>query len=102
MILAWGMQSAMAPLHRLLRNRPALRTRREASLEIGNVMRHTNLTITPRTEALHKQGDAAFKPQNASVDHGTTVGTPRKRYKPYRLATVITIMVKQSSQELNR
>jgi hypothetical protein len=46
MILAWGMQSAMAPLHRLLRNRPALRISREASLEIGNAMQHPNLAIT--------------------------------------------------------
>jgi len=63
MILAWGMQSAMAPLHRLLRNRPALRISREASLEIGNAMQHTNLAITQtRAEAEACEGCIALTP----------------------------------------
>ncbi|MCR2747257.1 hypothetical protein [Limnobacter parvus] len=57
------MQSAMAPLHRLLRNRPALRTRREASLEIGNVMQHPNLAITQTcAEAEAGEGRIALSP----------------------------------------
>jgi hypothetical protein len=62
--------------------------------------------IKPETEALLRQRDAAPKPrehtQNTSIVYGTTVGVTRNRYKPYKFATVITIMVRHSSQESNR
>ncbi|MCR2747049.1 hypothetical protein [Limnobacter parvus] len=73
MILALGMRNAKASSHRLLRNRPALRIRREALLETGKVMWHSNLPRAIHTLAgeysLVTAPVMALKPQPNLANH---------------------------------